>query len=102
MSDTFERRSRESEKVVLDTLGAIRDDVAQLRQTTGEIRVALFGTPEQPWMGFIPRTEERSGKHDERIKRIEERVWIWLGVMAVLGPIFVVFVQKYVFSAVIK
>lgn len=76
--------------------------VAEIREDTSSIKQALFGTPEDPSEGFIPRTKEKLGNHGTRIKRVEERVWIWLGVLAVLGPLFVVVMQKYIFSAVVK
>lgn len=68
MNESTERKTRESEKVILEALEDIRTKQADHIKATGEIQVALFGPPKQEWMGFIPRTEVR-------IDALEKRFW---------------------------
>lgn len=50
MSEHFERERRESEKLVLDALGQIRADTAEVNRKTGEMYTALFGPASMPHM----------------------------------------------------
>lgn len=78
MSDTFERRTRESEKLVLDTLKDIRDDLSAVKQDTGEIRQVLFGPRGQEYLGVLPQTESR-------LQSLEKRFWTTaIGVIVTL------------------
>lgn len=61
--------------------------VEEIRRDTGEIKVALFGLPEQPYMGFIPRVENTLLDHGIRLTGLEKRVWAWIGVVFIVFPI---------------
>lgn len=90
MSEHFERERRESEKLVLDALGQIRADTAEVNRKTGEMYTALFGPASMPHMGFIPRTDNRLDELDNpktgRVRMIEKRMWLWIGALSVLVP----------------
>jgi len=86
-----DQRNNEDRKTVAE---AVRD----IDQRTARMEILLF----EPEEGFVPRTGVRLKDHGGRIKTIEERVWLWIGIASVLGPIFVVLIQKYIFSAVVK
>lgn len=68
MSETYERQRRESETKVLESLDAIRNDLSEVKQSTGEIHQVLFGPRGQEYLGVIPQTERR-------IQDLEKRFW---------------------------
>ena len=78
MSDTYERQVRASEKVVLDTLGKIQEDLSQVKTDTREIHQTLFGPRGQEYLGVLPQTEGR-------LQSLEKRFWTTaIGVIVTL------------------
>lgn len=79
-----ERRSEDTHNSLVKMVAEIREDVAEVKTTTGEVKVALFGLPGQEWMGHIPQTKVALEGHDKRLRTVEQRIWIWLGAFAVI------------------
>lgn len=85
----MEQRQEETRDTLMEMVKGIQSDVA-------DIKGALFGPVSQPWMGFIPQTQSKIDKLEDRTAIIERRVFIWLGVLAVLAPVATLLVQRYI------
>lgn len=68
-----------------------REDFAEavyaMRDDLYELKTALLGPADNPELGFVARTTSDLKEHEERISKVERRVWTWAGAIAVIATI---------------